>query len=512
MSYPSQYIYLVPPGYPPPPGIPIQSPLNPLTSTSIPYPEVPSISGFIPAQPTQPQIGSSQLPRQLHWTTVTSPNHCFTLIVHPGCDTCQEFTRHLDLSHSIIPIPSEVILRHVSNCMETYTDEFKALAAIPSETSHTSIFDRLGIRPPPSHTQAQSDPSQLSPDDHIQLIDLIIDSEFTKIIKAFLKDAYQPLPPYIYHTSTTPHWVPNPHELGLHPMPSPIFRLSSSPFLTTLYDFFRAGEGVYKTCSETELLRFRRAACNTHPDCRTDLMKLAARDHYRHLRKLDDKPDAPDPSDVLTMPYGLPEQCWELVDLWRVNPSGIPATIRIQDNHLNPWDFYVFHWITMVTWSRNFQLLNLMLILFMGRGAALQYIWNTYLEPTGIPCSVPHFTLPWQFSVNPHIGFRITDYTNISHSILTRYLLFLIQEGHLPLDQPSVLSLLCDWADYIWCNQRAPGNTFGDKPSLSPRRMQTIHAAQQNQPWMDLASDHARSYPMLKLTPIYGNWHEDPYA
>jgi hypothetical protein len=88
-----------------------------------------------------------------------------------------------------------------------------------------------------------------------------------------------------------------------------------------------------------------------------------------------------------------------------------------------------------------------------------------------------------------------------THAVLTSYLEFLVREGHLPLDQPRVLIMLCNWADLILTKSAV--NSVLDPPDISTRRLGAINTAHHKQPWTNIGY---QQYPQLKITPVYGNW------
>ena len=190
-----------------------------------------------------------------------------------------------------------------------------------------------------------------------------------------------------------------------------------------------------------------------------------------------------------------------MMDEYVTNPAGIPPTIRVHESgFLDFWDLYVHVWVSAVTWGRNHYLVNLLLILFSNRGAALEYIWNTIIEPAGRHYSNNNLYVPWMFSTPPNVGFRC-KYKDTSIGTLTAYLEFLYDVGGCPLDHPRYVRLLCDWADSVLANQSR--NQFATA-MISPQRLEAVRTAHEGQPWVREDGNYP-ACPRLDFWPLTGD-------
>jgi len=292
------------------------------------------------------------------------------------------------------------------------------------------------------------------------------------------------LPPYLNSWKMRETWVRNHHELGLNAYPSPIFYLPDSHF-QHIDHFWTLTRSQYDDLSRADEIRFYRAALNTEPCQRSTLMREVIPLHLETIEPLNHP--------KIVTPYGLPEENWPLMEYWHKNPHGIPANIRMSDEEpyiLNPRDVYVHLWITRVTFSRGYWLMNLFLILFGRRGAALEYLWHQKLSPAGRPLLPLHPLRSWPFSVSPHTGFRCKK-VKLDQDVLVAYLDYLVEIGHLPLDNTTVLGYLCDWADTILLSTRRNPIVHS---RLGSRRREIIDNANEGKPWI---KDHYPEIPLL---------------
>jgi hypothetical protein len=473
-------LFMPPPQQPPPPQDNSQTGEGAVASSTaitLPYwgppPQYPPHLHY-PTHPqsTQQSIPPLPPPRDPNWVCATSEQTHIIELVHRDCDTCRMYSEHKE--HSIIttPIPQEAIQHLISCLIDHYPAEFKHFSSSPNP--HDNLFARLGIVDPRKPSDARRP---------------TYEDKFSHLLEIFEKELPKPALLYSHPIIINQHWVPSPESYSLHYLPSPIYYLPQSQF-QSIDSFFNLNKTQYSALSPDDTLRFRRASMNTHPTLRTETMIEAVQTHKRTLRKIKDD----QPVDCLVTPYGFPEQYWPLMDEYIRNPKGLPSSTHIFDDHVCFWDTYIHIWTSSVTWSRDSYLTTLLLILFGNRSAALGYLWNRVLVPTGRRAPIPHAYRSWPFSVPPHIAFRCKyDLKDITIPVLTAYLEFLLDVGHFPLFDVQVLTCFCDWAENLLLQKKV--NDFSEG-QISEARIEAVRNAHKDKPWFrtDGVYDH---YPLL---------------
>lgn len=426
--------------------------------------------------------------RDSAWTVRRLSDTRGVIITHTDCDQCSHYcSNHLEPDLNNNPIPSQTIIDLFSHLHELFPDEYRQFIDKLDPPTAPNQYQPPAIRP------TLADRMDVPPEDY-EDDDETGKPDYTRMFSFFEKRSLSPFPPMTFSNHTNGVWVPNPIPRGLFPLPSPLFCIPTSQF-HSIASFHDITLIRYQSMGDVDdRLRFRQASLNTDPIFRTAAMSIALSDHLQSLRSAN--------TPTITTPPGLPEFTWNTIDEWIKNPRNTPHWFHFSpEKALDPFDVYLYFWITSVTWSRDFFLTNLLVILFSKRGAAFAYFWNNLFEKAGRPFIPEHPFLQWQFATYPNTAFRCDYYNKYNRRTLSAYTEFLVDIGHLPITNARALEQLCDWADYMLSGE-AP-NPFVTNQNTQNRRA-IVGLAHINCPWIRDDGQYG-SGPVLHFAPLRAN-------
>jgi hypothetical protein len=471
-----------PNGIPGLPGIPIYYPANP------PHLNMPA---EVPTATTQPPVAATAFAGG--WIVSSEYDQQFCMIGHGGeCLQCRDHAEHLRLSVEAKPIPDDIKMQFLNSVLARYKHEYYQtihsyqdpnrypLGPPTSHSTHPSLLNRMNG---PSHGASLANrlnPRQPRSGTRIRAAQGTCECDNCAILRSLNVHLRSVIPPvYRYrdeHRPFTHHWIPNPGDFGFD-APAPLLLIPFSHF-QDMASFFTVSTSTVHGLGSQDQLRFARASLNTHPDLRTPAMHFFAVKHRLSL--------LPASGIDMKTPYGMAEQHWAIMDNWMKHPRGAPTTVRCDENNrLLITDTLTHLWVSQVTWGKNAYLVNLLLVLFSNRAAAMQYIWSyaltDHVDP-GRYKSGPTMLFPWQLRVPSNTAFH-GDYECMHLDDLTAYLIFLVEVARFPIYDRSAVNELCDWADAYISGERC--NSFAEDVSEYRWRIDLVQAASIGQPWTD---------------------------
>ena len=138
-------------------------------------------------------------------------------------------------------------------------------------------------------------------------------------------------------------------------------------------------------------------------------------------------------------------------------------------------------WVSDVTSGREYDQMNLLLVLFSYRAAAVQYIWDTHVINPAVPEEYTHRLLHWALRVPANLAYRTPRPDSLMIEDLTAFLIFLVDIARFPVFSTTAISEVCDWVDAYLDGK--PRNPFAENPPNNRERLAIIASAQDGKPW-----------------------------
>jgi len=284
-----------------------------------------------------------------------------------------------------------------------------------------------------------------------------------------------PLLPQILDRVTKRDWIDDLEELDFE-VPAPLI-LDPQSFFRNIDDFFTITREELNRLSREDVIRFERASRNTDPQLRTHFMRQYADAYIRRLSR-GGYPE-------FLIPYSIPERYWVTIEDWMRSPENIPGTVgrsvdpEDKDDYMLGWWSVTTHlWVSDVTWSRDYHLINLLLVLFSFRGRVIIQLWDLIPHDYQAQICRSH-PLPWQFRVPNNVAFRC-KYDHLRIEDLTAFLIWLVEIAKFPFT-PDAVDHVCDWADRLLRGEHR--NPFSTSDQNRGARGTVVREAHKGKPW-----------------------------
>ena len=357
-----------------------------------------------------------------------------------------------------VPHPRSLLERMKIQPGEMATQHPQAQAGQPFSSVHPTVPHYL----PPTQPTAIASASQDSCDQ-------------CRMMLYYDRSRKAPLLPQILDTETTYDWIPDPDEIYFK-VPAPIL-LDSQSFFRDIDDFFTITREEAKRLSHDDTLRFERASRNTDPELRTPLMDQYAGAYLHRISK--------GGQSQFIVPYAIPERYWVTVEDWIRNPENLPGTIGRSGDHkpedgyvLGWWSVTTHLWVSDVTWSRDYHLINLLIVLFSFRGRVIIQLWKLIPQAYRSQICQSH-PLPWQFRVPNNVAFRC-KYDHFRIEDLIAFLIWLIEVAKFPFTDDAVDNV-CDWTERVLRGDTR--NQFSNSDQYRGSRRTIVREAHMGKPW-----------------------------
>jgi len=413
------------------------------------------------------------------WMAINDRKDVIPALIHSvKCDPCDDYLDHVLASAELVPLPDQVIYQHLVHISERFNRQFRKKfsilkledsKALAKEDGKGSLLERIDL----------SDSAQ-DPQDSEKRLDA--KAEGKEKVKQYNIAKREPIPfPILEKAEDSPvQWIIDAADKGFK-VPAQIYYRRYSAF-QSVEDFFTIDDQNVQKLSNADYDRYLMACRNTGWALRTEIMDVHYDKYYSGITTKRGQP-------ILRPPAGLPEKWWGKVHVWIQNPSGIPLTIRedrsAREAGVLEWISTTTNlWVSDITSGRDYHLTNLLLILFMEKARAAEYIWENYLVETTRPPTCSDYPLPWQVRVPENLGYvGSTEGTGLSE--LAGFLVFIVRDTKFPITDREAILAVSTWADDFL--SRRTGNPFSgssEATEVGARRLEIIDQANCGQAWV----------------------------